>query len=230
MKRVNVLFAVFAHPDDESFGPSGTLIKLAKDGWDIHLMCATKGEDGGDVANLAHIRSTELKKAATIIGAKTLHFLGFKDGQLCAKDYKNISKSINNRVTEIVKKYKGPISVNFMTFEPNGVSGHLDHIAVSYTTTYVFTHPHDWQSENVEIGRLAYFCLCKKQKAEELDYFVYSPAGYPMELIEETVDVSDVLDTKRKAIAAHESQDFEYILSIEEPLIGHEHFFYYKNS
>lgn len=230
MKRVNVLFAVFAHPDDESFGPSGTLIKLAKDGWDVHIICATKGEASGDVVNLAHIRSTELKKATTIIGAKTLHFLGFKDGQICAQDYKKISQSIADRVTEIVKKYKVPISVNFMTFEPKGVSGHLDHIAVSYTTTYVFTHPKLWQLNHVSAGRLAYFCLCKKQKSEELDYFVYSPAGYSSEFIDETVDVRDVIETKKLAIAAHESQDYEAILSIEEPLLAHEHFFYYRNS
>ena len=40
------LLAVFAHPDDEAFGPGGTLAKYAKEGVEIHLLCATRGERG----------------------------------------------------------------------------------------------------------------------------------------------------------------------------------------
>ena len=43
MKR---LLVVTAHPDDEAFGPAGTIAKYADMGVKIHLLCATRGEAG----------------------------------------------------------------------------------------------------------------------------------------------------------------------------------------
>ena len=40
------LMAVFAHPDDESFGPSATLAKYASQSVKTYLVCATRGEAG----------------------------------------------------------------------------------------------------------------------------------------------------------------------------------------
>lgn len=40
------LFAVFAHPDDESFGVGGTLAKYAAIGTRVVFVCATRGEVG----------------------------------------------------------------------------------------------------------------------------------------------------------------------------------------
>lgn len=40
------LLAVFAHPDDESFRPSATLAKYVRDGVEVYLVCATRGEAG----------------------------------------------------------------------------------------------------------------------------------------------------------------------------------------
>ena len=36
----------FAHPDDESFSCGGTVAKYVKAGWEVHLLCATRGERG----------------------------------------------------------------------------------------------------------------------------------------------------------------------------------------
>jgi LmbE family N-acetylglucosaminyl deacetylase len=40
------LLAVFAHPDDESFGIGGTLARYAAEGVKVSLICATGGEEG----------------------------------------------------------------------------------------------------------------------------------------------------------------------------------------
>ena len=40
------LLAIFAHPDDESFSCGGTLAKAAAAGHNVHLICATRGEEG----------------------------------------------------------------------------------------------------------------------------------------------------------------------------------------
>ena len=79
------LLAILAHPDDESFGPGGTLAKLAAEGVDVHIAIATDGA-AGSVAEgyeearekLAAVRAVELEKAVEILGG-TLHRLGYRD-------------------------------------------------------------------------------------------------------------------------------------------------------
>lgn len=39
------IVCIFAHPDDEAFGPGGTIALLAKKN-DVYILCATKGEAG----------------------------------------------------------------------------------------------------------------------------------------------------------------------------------------
>ena len=109
------------------------------------------------------------------------------------------------------------------------MTGHIDHIAVSFATTYLYTHADSWLTSNFELGQLRYFCLCDAQKNEDLDYFVYSPKGYPEEEVDETVDVTDVLETKIKAIQMHVSQkDAIKALARGKHLLSQEHFLVYK--
>jgi len=46
MKETLALLVVFAHPDDESFGPAATLAQYVAQGVRITLLCATRGEVG----------------------------------------------------------------------------------------------------------------------------------------------------------------------------------------
>ena len=40
------LLAIFAHPDDEVFSCGGTLSRYADEGYQVSLICATRGEEG----------------------------------------------------------------------------------------------------------------------------------------------------------------------------------------
>jgi LmbE family N-acetylglucosaminyl deacetylase len=69
------LLAVFAHPDDESFGPGGTLARYAVEGMDVHLVCATNGKVGvmgkesmAGYCDPADRRIAELRCAASQLG------------------------------------------------------------------------------------------------------------------------------------------------------------------
>jgi LmbE family N-acetylglucosaminyl deacetylase len=77
---------IFAHPDDEAFGPSGTLAKFAKEGRDVYIICVTKGDAGDNYSdktnNLTDIREEELKASAKELGVKEVIFLDFKDSLL----------------------------------------------------------------------------------------------------------------------------------------------------
>ncbi|MBI4159549.1 PIG-L family deacetylase [Candidatus Wolfebacteria bacterium] len=83
---MKTIVCIFAHPDDEAFGPGGTIAKLAKKNR-VYIICATKGEAGKDsrrkkMGVLHDHRASELVASAKILGVKKVYFLGFKDGTL----------------------------------------------------------------------------------------------------------------------------------------------------
>ncbi len=78
--------AVFAHPDDETMMCGGTLALLIKEGWNVHFLCATRGEGGeaGDppvceLDDLGRVREGEMVCAVGALGGSSLTFLGYVD-------------------------------------------------------------------------------------------------------------------------------------------------------
>lgn len=214
-KSRKTLVAVFAHPDDESFGPSGTLHKYSKT-HDVYILCATKGENGGVGKKLGTLRAAELEKSAKLIGAKKVFFLGFIDGTLSNSMYHKLAAKIESKLKELKPEI-------VITFEPRGVSGHIDHIVVSMVTTYVF-------NKLPFIKSLLYFCLSQDKRNTFGDYFIYFPQGYKKSEIKKTVDVSGVWDLKVKAMLTHKSQleDARRVLKAINRAPKEEHFLEYK--
>ncbi len=210
------IVCVFSHPDDEAFGPGGTIASLAKE-HEVHLICATHGEAGScpnpkDKPKLGQIRMNELEESAKILGVKTVTCFNYKDGELCNNNYHEIGSSI---MTEL-DKLKPEI---LLTFEPRGVTGHLDHIAISMVTTYLF-------EKSSSAKELWYYCLSKAQRDCFDDYFIYFPPGYSESAIDKSFDVTSVWEQKIAAMQAHTSQkqDCEMILSKTKALPKIEHF------
>jgi len=71
---MNIL-AIGAHPDDIEFGCGGTLIKYAGKGARIELLVMTDGARGGN----ARTRRSEQLRAATVLGARRVHWGGYRD-------------------------------------------------------------------------------------------------------------------------------------------------------
>ncbi len=193
------LLAVFAHPDDETFGPGATLAKYASKGVVVDVVMATRGEAGENHVNdktgkeLGKIREKELRAADKILGVNQIDLLGFVDGELRQNIYFDIAKKI---ITKI-KSFRPDVIV---TFEPHGVSGHLDHIAISFITTYAY-----FQTEIPK--KLYYICLSEKvRNSRDQNYFVYFPDGYPEGQITTKIDVADYWDKKLKAMLSHKTQ------------------------
>jgi LmbE family N-acetylglucosaminyl deacetylase len=192
MKRV---VGIFAHPDDEALGPAGTIAKFASEG-DVYLICVTCGEAGGKTSDekekIGSIRRSEMQESAKLLGVKEVFFLHFEDGTLSNSLYQQIANKIKEKLDALQPD-------TIMTFEPRGVSGHLDHIAVSMITTHLFY-------KLSFIKKLMYYCLSEKRRAKVGDYFVYFPPGYKDSEIQEVVDIEDHWDIKVRAMHCHESQ------------------------
>lgn len=197
--------AIFAHPDDESFGPSGTITKLTEK-YNVYLICVTSGQAGEsslkEVKDLSKVRENELRESAKILGVKKIFFLGFKDGELSNNLYHKLADKIQ-KILETLTPEK------IMTDEIRGISGHIDHITVAMVTTFVFY-------KLPFIKELMYYCTEKREVMR--DYFIYMPPGFDKKDMDLRIDISDVWDKKVAAIKAHKSQlkDGKYILSLYE--------------
>lgn len=198
MKR---LLAIFAHPDDEAFGPGGTLARYGQEGVEIHLLSATRGEAGNwddelgikkDI-QIHHLREKELLESARILGIKKVEFLGFVDGRLCNAIYHQLAEKIIKKIEE----FKPQV---VLTTERLGISGHLDHIAVSMITTYAFL-------KTKIASKLYYYCIPKEAREESLnEYFVYFPEGYDQKEITTRIHYGDYWHKKKEAMKTHRTQ------------------------
>lgn len=179
------ILAVFAHPDDEAFGPGGTLALLS-DTNRVTLICVT---DGG-----LPERKRELQASAKILGIQELVFLDYPDGSLNNAVYHRVAGDIQ----QIVDRIKPEM---LLTFEPRGISGHLDHVAVSMITSYVFR-------ENKKIKQIWYFGELENRvmRIFRNHYFIFFPEGYKREEMDVMIETSKVYPTQVKAMRAHKSQ------------------------
>src|SRR5947207_15208358 len=86
MTNDRCLLFVGAHPDDESFGPGGTLAKYAQTGVKVYYACGTRGEVGeasaehlAGHASTAHLRTAELACAAKALALAGVIYLEYRD-------------------------------------------------------------------------------------------------------------------------------------------------------
>ncbi len=158
------LLAVLAHPDDESFGPGGTLSLYASKGYNVYYVCATRGEAGpSDNINMkgfkdtAEMRTDELMRAAKELGLKDVYFLGYRDSGMpgwSANQHPNaqINKPIEEVAGRIVKYIRDLKPDVIITFDPEGGYNHPDHIHIQKATLIAFKHSMD-ESFYPEMGR-----------------------------------------------------------------------------
>lgn len=209
------LLAVFAHPDDESFGPGATLAKYAREGVEIHILCATRGESGNGTGE---IKTGELLEAAGVLGVKEVEFLDFKDGELSNNQYHALAEKILNKI----KLFKPHVVI---TFDLSGCSGHLDHIAVALTTTYAFTRQKIAKKLYYVCG-LFFGLPAKTASLFRRKYFIYIPPGRASQEITTVIDVSGYWEKKVEAMQKHKSQikDLKNLLKMYKLLPREERF------
>jgi LmbE family N-acetylglucosaminyl deacetylase len=234
MGMKHVLFGIFAHPDDEGFGPSGTLYKLAHSGTDVHLMCLTNGAAGtnnGNHKDLGAIRLLEWQKAGELIGARTMEHFGYQDGSLSNRVYLEIAEKVQTHIDHVLGSYEEPMEISFMTFDPNGLSGHIDHIVASLIATYVHCNLKQQPLKDATVGDLKYFCLSEKVAPVADCSWLYMPKGRPEAQIDECIDVGDVYDQKLEIMKAHATQadDMNMILERQGEHLKRECFWFAKD-
>jgi LmbE family N-acetylglucosaminyl deacetylase len=210
-----MLLAVFAHPDDESFHCGGTLARYAAAGVPITLLCATRGEGGaiadraaGSAETLPSVREAELRAAARALGVADVRLLDYRDGTLGEVPFPTGVE----QVSTILAAARPAVVI---TFGPEGVSGHADHVMVHRWTKEAF---HLARRDESGAPRRLYYCapprswfraVAERTRALGLPERYNARLevlGVPDELVTTRVDVAAFAPARLAAIRAHRTQ------------------------
>lgn len=213
------LALVVAHPDDDTFGSAGTVALHAADpGFRFVLVHATRGE-AGEIADptlatpetLGAVRVEEDRRSWVALGREPdrHEWLGYPDHGVAEVD----RQELIDRIAAILDEERPDVVV---TFGPDGVTGHPDHVTVGLAASEAFHRLREtpgggfhrlihsqlpqrvideWNRELVAAGR------------EPMDGSqIYVPSGVPDDEIDVEVDTSAVTDRVLAAIAEHRTQ------------------------
>jgi LmbE family N-acetylglucosaminyl deacetylase len=219
------LMAVLAHPDDESMALGGTLAKYAAEGVETSVLCATRGSAGrygserGTVSPevLGRIRSQELRAATRVLGVRDLRFLGYRDGELAAVD----SAIAVRRIVAYIRRARPEVVV---TFGPDGLYGHPDHVAISQLTTAAVAAADDPRYETGQsphsVAKLYYVAWSAstwlayqgalKRLVMMVDGVEREATPWPDWMITTVIDTSAHGTVAAEAVACHHSQVMVY--------------------
>jgi mycothiol S-conjugate amidase len=227
------LLAVFAHPDDESFGPGGTLAHYAGQGTDVRLLCATRGEVGDipqgllkEGQDIAQLRESELRCAAEHLGLSDVHFLDYRDSGMAGSDDNRHPRAlaaapleeVAGKIYDYIQEFQPQVVI---TFDPIGGYRHPDHIAIYEATRTAFEMASK-ASSGYRPQKLYYHTFSKRlmrMLLRVLPLFGQDPHRYGRNQDIDLVDLasvdfpiharirySEVVDAKERAAACHKSQ------------------------
>ena len=184
-EKESIVFVV-AHPDDVTYSAGGTAW-LLHEKYDLHVLCASKGERGytqterekfegtpPPSAELAAIREGEEKKACEILGA-SLTFLGQIDGEI------HPDREVCDRVAGILADIRPKAVLTHGPLEKK------DHSAV-FSIAYQALHLADvfWTTD---------LCMFHHDAGT---YNTHAPCLY--------VNISDVIEHKADLVRCHQTQ------------------------
>jgi LmbE family N-acetylglucosaminyl deacetylase len=210
------LAGVFAHPDDDAFGIAGTCA-LHADDLELLVVFATNGEAGriADAAlatreTLGRVREAEAASAYRVLGVHAdLRFLGYRDGRVAQVP----RPELVGRVADALASFRPDVVI---TFGPEGITAHEDHITVGAAVTEAFGVVRERLGDNPR--RLLHLALANadlERLAGELrrrgleppdPTEPFQPRGVPDDRIGVRVDCSRVVKRKLDALREHRTQ------------------------
>jgi LmbE family N-acetylglucosaminyl deacetylase len=208
---------VVAHPDDDTYGVAGSLALHADEDLRVTVVMTTSGEAGliaddalADREHLGAVREQEDRAAWAALGIDPeIHFLRYPDGGVADVPREQLVATY----LAILQPARPDVVV---TFGPEGITGHADHLAVGAAATAAFHAARAAGAEGFQ--RL----LCTSLMRSQLDRFnellrergldpidetqPFQPRGVPDERIGALVDVTSVYERKLEALRAHRTQ------------------------
>jgi len=219
---VSTLFLVHAHPDDESISTGGVMMRAREAGHRVVLVTCTRGEEG-EIHNLdpdlvrprlGQVRTQELEAAGRILGVDRLEFLGYRDSGMAGTPANQDPRSFHQappaeaaeRLARLLREERPAVVI---TENADGTYGHPDHVQAHRTTLAAL----DLLAKEGWSPPKLYFTAVRRELLEEFrkqmpeDAARFPIAGTPEREITAFVDVRPYLERKRRAFAAHLTQN-----------------------
>ena len=184
--------ALMAHPDDAELLCAGTLIRLQKLGWEIHVATMTAGDCGTTTlssAEISTIRRAEASRGAEVMGG-AYHCMDELDGQVVYE------KETIHRVVALFRRLAP--SLVFTHALSDYMMDHEITARLARNATQIFGAPNASSVPLRHPSGIPHLYYC--DPVEGLDPFGHTPT--PTTLI----DIRDVLDRKAESLACHASQ------------------------
>lgn len=192
------LLLVFPHPDDETYGCGGSILKYVREGAEVSLLTLTKGEAssqgpkrGLTRAQMGDMRAAEMHLLRDHYGLKDLFLLDFPDGALAGLDPRELERA----VAETVRKVRPHVVVSY---PPHGVSGFIDHLVAHAVVKRVFA---ELRESIAPLQRFAMQTVCRAD-AELVPRRLFLE---PDDAIDCAVDVSAFTEGRQIALDIQES-------------------------
>ena len=184
----NVL-VISPHPDDEAIGCGGTICSHIAEGDRVEVIFLTSGEKGG------HRRTEEETIRVREMEIKDAASILMLNHTECWSEPDGNFKATVNNVSRLVEKIiAANTQIIYVTHE---LEEHPDHVAAA---------------------------LLVKQAIDQLPSNILAPTVWmyevwtPIQWMDHIVDISDYVETKRKAIQAYKSQCD--VLAFDEAILG----------
>jgi N-acetyl-1-D-myo-inositol-2-amino-2-deoxy-alpha-D-glucopyranoside deacetylase len=222
---MGTLLLVHAHPDDEAISTGGAMMKAKADGHRVVLVTATRGE-AGEIHNmdepstrprLGDVRTKELEAAAKILAVDRVEFLDYLDSGMVGTPENDDPRSFHQapqneaaaKLAAILREERPDVVV---TYDSDGTYGHPDHIKAHHTTNAALDllEKEGWRPRKVYYTAIPRSLMEKfMEQVPEADRRndTIRIIGTPDELVTTRVDVSDYVEQKREAFAAHVTQN-----------------------
>jgi LmbE family N-acetylglucosaminyl deacetylase len=186
---MNRILVVATHPDDEVLGCGGVIARHASAGDEVHVVVATKGVPPMFSAELVQQTREELARAHQILGVKGITFLDFPAAHL--------DTIPGSRIAEAFRAVFCDVKPH-VVYVPHQGDLHTDH-KCTYWASLVAARPH--------MGHTPSRLLCY-ETLSETEWGAPSPADAFVPNV--FVDISEHLDTKRRAMACYRTQLNDY--------------------
>jgi LmbE family N-acetylglucosaminyl deacetylase len=206
------LLGVWAHPDDECYLSAGLMARVIESGGEVTVVTATRGEKGTDDPTaydsdeFAAERERELIASLGELGVTDLRFLGLRDGEC---DSSHAEAAIGG-IVDVMLEFR-PDTV--VTFGPDGITGHADHLTISRRTTEAWRRvgPVGFRPELLYATITHDYVARYRALHDEIGLFADRGAAGPASISRRDVKLECSLsefelDRKRRALAAHGSQ------------------------
>jgi len=158
---------IFAHPDDESFGPAPAMSKQRRQGHEVYLVTLTRGgatrqrfKYGYSIEQMGQVRREEMKDVARVLDLSGMTVLDLPDSGLKEMDPRDIEQV----VAEQIRRIQPDVMV---TDAVHGISGFADHLVTHAVVKRVYVA---LREEAPYLKRLAFHTITEDQ-AKRSEFF-----------------------------------------------------------